>query len=257
MEFFGDYHTHSRYSDGRERIIDIVDAAVSRGLDEVAITDHGPRVLGSGVRNIDSYRHILEQVNALDKPRVRVLVGAEANILDEDGTLDIPAGLYQNLDVLICGLHPFTLPNDVANGLKLFGANYLRFLGKNIGRKAVENNTRAVIAALEKNPVDILAHPGLYFEVDIEEVARACIEYNVLFEINCGHHYPNANKLHIANRIGVNFIVNSDAHFYDSVGVLHYGSDLLKTLGVDKERVFNCKNGGGRRWIGKRKSLKH
>ena len=36
-----DYHMHSKYSfDGKHEIRDICDAAVKRGLSEIAITDH-------------------------------------------------------------------------------------------------------------------------------------------------------------------------------------------------------------------------
>lgn len=257
LDFFGDYHNHSRYSDGKERIIDIVDAAASRGLCEVAITDHGPNVIGSGVRSIESYRRVLDQVGSLDDPPVRVLVGAEANILDLDGTLDIPVDLYMDLDVLICGLHPFTMPRTLTNGLKLFGPNYMRFVSGQMRRKAREINTRAVVAALENNPIDILAHPGLFFEVDIEEVARACVRNDVLFEINCGHHFPDVSRLLAANQAGVDFIVNSDSHFYDTVGVLDYGAEVLERIGVEPERIFNCRTGGGGRWKGKRINSKH
>lgn len=257
MDFFGDYHNHSRYSDGKERIIDIADAAANQGLCEVAITDHGPNVLGSGVRSIDTYRRIQDYVASLNDPPVRILVGAEANILDLDGTLDIPADLYMNLDVLICGLHPFTMPQSLVKGVKLFGPNYMRFFSGPLRKEALETNTRAVIAALENHPIDILAHPGLFFEVDIDEVARACVRNDVLFEVNCGHHFPDVSRLIAASRAGVDFIVNSDSHFYDTVGVLDYGAEVLELIGVEPERVFNCRTGGGRRWKGKRINLKH
>ena len=50
INFYGDYHTHSRYSDGRQSVDAIVEAAVSRGLLEVAITDHGPLAAVIGVK---------------------------------------------------------------------------------------------------------------------------------------------------------------------------------------------------------------
>ena len=41
MNFYGDYHTHTFYSDGRNGVSDVADGALSKGLKEVAITDHG------------------------------------------------------------------------------------------------------------------------------------------------------------------------------------------------------------------------
>lgn len=253
MEFFGDYHVHSRNSDGEAGLEEIVKAAGDRGLSEVAITDHGPHVIVSGVDSLQSYQDLLKNINKLDDPPVRVLAGAEANIIDLDGTLDIPAQTYRDLDVLICGLHPYSIPSSLEDGYRLFGRNHLRHLGKRMREKAINANTKAVTAALANNPVDILAHPGLFFEIDVSEVARACIKHEVWFEINCGHHFPEEEQVKTAYQAGADFIVNSDAHSGLSVGLLDYGSHLLKKLGVPAERVFNCRGEGERQWKGKRK----
>jgi putative hydrolase len=50
MRFYGDYHTHSRYSDGRQSVRDIAAAASKKGIREVAVTDHGPHVAVIGVK---------------------------------------------------------------------------------------------------------------------------------------------------------------------------------------------------------------
>lgn len=253
MEFYGDYHTHSRYSDGREQVERIAEAARRRGLSEVAVTDHGPQLLVLGVDGLHSYERLLQEVKSLNIPGVRVLAGAEANIIDLEGRLDIPHRLCEELDVLICGLHPYTIPGNIQDGYRLFGSNHLRHLGPGWRRKAVNANTEATIAALENNPVDILAHPGLFFEVDIFEVARACVRKDVLFEINCGHRHPPPEDVEIAFKAGVQFIINSDAHFYDTVGELDYGSYLMQKLGIPAERIANFRFGGDERWKGKRK----
>lgn len=257
MKYYGDYHTHSRYSDGKESVERIADAARQRGLSEVAITDHGPNVIVSGVKNLDSYRRVLEEIHGLEIPGIRVLAGAEANIIDLEGKLDVPPAVCEQLDVLICGLHPYSVPANIRDGYRLFGRNHLRHLSRGRRQKAVNANTRAVVAALENNPVDILSHPGLFFEVDVEEVARACVRENVLFEINCGHHHPELEDVEIAFRAGVKFIISSDAHFYDTVGELEYGTRLVEKLGIPAERIANCRVGGDEGWTGKRKQSKH
>ena len=40
MKFIGDYHLHTRVSDGRSDISDYVKAAKEKGLDEIVISDH-------------------------------------------------------------------------------------------------------------------------------------------------------------------------------------------------------------------------
>lgn len=242
IEFYGDYHTHSRHSDGRQTVEELVAAARKKGLKEVAITDHGPLAAVIGVKNAGVYldlRKTITELNAeADNPRI--YLGAEANIRDRDGTLDIPQEVIAELDILIAGLHPYTLPTSVDEGIGLFAQNSLRHLGKSQRQKAINANTEAIVEVLYKNPeVDILSHPGLFFNVDIEEVARACVENEVLFEINCGHGQPGISDIIKADKVGVQFIINSDAHFQNTVGDLHYGLMAVEKLGIDKERVVN------------------
>ena len=78
MKYYGDYHTHSRYSDGREQVESIAEAARWRGLSEVAVTDHGPRLLVLGVDGLSRYERSSRRL-CLNIPEVRVLAGAEAS----------------------------------------------------------------------------------------------------------------------------------------------------------------------------------
>jgi len=247
MQFIGDYHTHSRFSDGRQSVEDIIRAARQRGLQEIAITDHGPLVAVIGVDQAHDYLRIKEMLAASpDYKDIRVLVGAEANIRDMHGTLDISPDLAGQLDLLIAGLHPYTLPTSLEDGLGIFVQNSLRHLSRRQRDKAIEHNTMAVVATIQGHPeVDIISHPGLFFALDVYEVARACAENDVLFEINCGHEFPDLSAIMEAERAGANFIINSDAHFFDSVGQFAYGEYVVARLGIDRDRVVNYRDRGG------------
>ncbi len=248
MKFYGDYHTHSRHSDGRQSVEDIVNAAVDRGLQEVAITDHGPLAAVIGVKNADDYLKIKQEIVDLQSQQadITILLGAEANIRDLEGTLDIDKEYIEELDILIAGLHPYTLPKTIKDGWNIMVQNSMRHLGRSFRDKAVNANTKAVVEVICQHPeLDILAHPGLFFKVDIGEVSRACIKNNVLFEINCGHKYPSISDIIEANRVGVDFIINSDSHFQATVGKLDYGSWIVDELGIDEERIANNRSGGG------------
>ncbi|NLW92128.1 MAG: PHP domain-containing protein [Syntrophomonadaceae bacterium] len=254
MQFFGDYHTHSRFSDGRQSVGDIINAARARGLKEIAITDHGPLVAVIGVRDVSDYLKIkAELATHPESEGIRLLIGAEANIRDMHGTLDIPREIIEKLDLLIAGLHPYTLPTSLEDGMGVFVQNSLRHLGRYQRDKAIEHNTLAVLAAIDQNPdLDIISHPGLFFALDIYEVGRACARNDVLFEINCGHNFPDLSAIMEADRAGASFIINSDAHFEDSVGSLAYGEYVIETLGIDKDRVANYPGRGGYDTWGKR-----
>ena len=255
MKFFGDYHIHSNYSDGRQNFLQIINAAGKKGLREVAITDHGPLAAAIGVKNAGIYRRLSEDIgkNESTSRDVAVFVGAEANIRGLDGRLDIDPERVKELDVLIAGLHPYTLPASIEDGIELFARNSLRHFGSGQRQKAINNNTKACIEAIHRNPeIDILSHPGLFFKVDIEEVARSCARNEVLFEINCGHEHPGFSDIMKANRCGVKFIVNSDAHNPEKVGELEYGKRAVEKLAIDPERVVNLSSQGGLKKWGKR-----
>lgn len=249
MKFYGDYHTHSRYSDGRQSINEIALAAEQRGLKEVAVTDHGPHAAVIGVKNEQIYLQIKDEVKAINESgqyAVDMFVGAEANIRDLEGSLDISYNIIKELDFLIAGLHPYTLPTSIEDGIKIWLQNSLRHYGKGQKQKAQNANTKACCEALHRNPeIEILSHPGLFFEVEMEEIARACIKNDVLFEINCGHEHPDLSDIIKAERIGVDFIINSDAHFSKTVGELSYGEYIVNRLGIESARVKNGWDGGG------------
>lgn len=254
MQFVGDYHTHSRFSDGRQSVEDIIRSARARGLKEIAVTDHGPLVAVIGVEKASDYLKTKAEIAAQPEYEdIRVLVGAEANIRDMQGTLDIPGEITEELDLLIAGLHPYTLPTSLEDGMGIFVQNSLRHLGRRQRDKAIEHNTIAVLEAIDKNPeLDIISHPGLFFALDVYEVGRACARNDVLFEINCGHEFPDLSAIMEAERAGANFIINSDAHFRSSVGALAYGEYVIETLGIDKDRVVNYPDRGGYDTWGKR-----
>lgn len=248
MKFYGDYHTHSRYSDGRQSLEEIALAAEKRGLKEVAVTDHGPYAAVIGVKNERSYLQIKDEVKAINESgqfAVEMFVGAEANIRDLEGSLDISYNIIKELDFLIAGLHPYTLPTSIDDGIKIWLQNSLRHLGKGQQEKAKNANTKASCEALHRNPeIGILSHPGLFFKIDMEETARACIKNDVLFEINCGHEHPDISDIIKAERIGVDFVIDSDAHFPETVGELSYGQHIINRLGIDPARVVNLWDGG-------------
>ena len=106
---FADLHTHTRHSHGTGSVLDNVRAAQRQGLEVVAITDHGPASLfGVGVAGPAAFDAIRQEVIEARKayPGVKVLWGAEANVVSEDGELDIPPGLQERLDIVLAGLHP-------------------------------------------------------------------------------------------------------------------------------------------------------
>jgi len=243
LEFFADYHMHSRFSDGRAPVSEMVQAARDRGLTQMAITDHGPRNLGIGVKDTGVYLQIRKEVRNLNEEYadIAMFVGAEANVTSLAGAIDLPGKVYKQLDLLIIGLHPYVLTETLADGFSLIVNNRLAKLAAPIADRARNDNTKALVAAMDKHRPDIISHPGLGMPVDTREVARACARWNVAFEINCGHRFPGLAEVMAASREGTDFVVDSDAHYPASVGDLAYGSKILEQTGIGPERVWNAR----------------
>lgn len=241
MEFFGDYHMHSIYSDGRGTLEEMVLAADHNCLKEVGIADHGPRSLGTGVKSEQTFRIIKDKLRGLQHayPGLRVLAGAEANIISRNGDLDISREVIRDLDYLIAGLHPYILPRYAGDGgwvLANLTANRITAF-----RRWVRNtNTKALVEAVHAYKIMAVSHPGLKMDIDVAEAARACTARDTAWEINTGHQFPSFREVLEAARCGVNFIVNSDAHYPETVGCFDYGSWVLEKAGVLPERIINA-----------------
>lgn len=243
VEFFADWHTHTWYSDGRGTIEENILAAIDRGLEEVGITDHGPGNIRVGVRNADTYKQIQEEVKSFnDRFReINVKAGAEADIVDVDGTIDIPSKVAQDLDLLIVGLHPYIWPATLRAAWSVVGLNQLAQLSRSVREKVRVINTKALEEALFRYDVDFISHPDLKMPVDIPELAAACAGQGTAIEINTGHQYDKEELVRIAAKKGVDFVVSSDAHFPATVGELADGGVLLEKFKVPVERIINAR----------------
>ncbi len=243
MHVFADYHIHSSYSDGRASIKEIAEAARKKGLEEIAITDHGPRNLGARISRLEYLLTIKKEIEKLNRSccGIRILAGVEANVIGGNGEIDVPAGIYRNLDLLLVGLHPYVLPDSFSAFWNIVLKNQLYRCWKGLYNRVVVYNTRALTKCLEKHPVDIVTHPGLKMPVDVALLARACARAGTAYEVNVGHLFQEAEELRKAAGEGACFVINSDAHYKESVGELREGALLLEIAGVPVERIRNAR----------------
>lgn len=242
MQFTGDYHMHSIYSDGKATVEEMVEAAYHCKLSEVGISDHGPRNIGTGVKHSRVFLKVKEELEELAPrfPGLKMYASAEADIVGPAGELDISREVIRKLDYLIVGLHPYVLPHGI-RGAELILGNQVKNFFPSLKKRMVNKNTKALVEAIHKHDVWAISHPGLKMEIDIGEVARACINRDTAWEINAGHKHPSYKDVLAAARCGVEFVVNSDAHFPESVGCLDYGAWVLAKCQVPVERVRNAR----------------
>jgi len=233
-----DHHTHTTFSHGKGSIEDNVIVACGKGLESIAITDHGPGHLTYGVKrgDIPVMRRVIEELKP-KYPEIEILLGVEANIVSTRDTnyLDLTEEDKSYLDFVIAGYHygirhGYTVQNYVwQHGLKAGGKSLLA------------KNTDMMVASIYENDLYILTHPGDKGPFDIDEVAKACEAKGVLMEINTKHPHLNVEEIRTAAKYDVKFVLSSDAHVPENVGNVEGPLARLAESGLDPERVVNIR----------------
>lgn len=248
MKLFADYHTHTTYSHGEGTVRENIAAAQARGLEQLAISDHGPANPFLGIRGsrvlLDIKKEVAYYNGRYDD--IRVLTGVEANIVGSDGKLDIPDEVLRQMDIVLAGLHRFTWFTDWQAGKTMYlenplGKMPLGILRRHMAAKARINNTKAVVEAVYHNAIDIITHPGLHMAIDTFELARACAKRGTALEINASHGASLAEFARAAASQGVSFAINSDAHYPRDVGRLDRGLAVAEKLGLTADRIINAR----------------
>jgi len=222
MKFVLDTHIHTISSGHAYSTMDeYIRQAKEIGLELIGFTDHGPEMPGaSHIFHIGNQRVIPSMIHG-----VEILKGIEANIIDFDGNLDIPARYFKGLDIVIASLHDVV----IKPGTK-------------------EENTRAIIGAMKSGYVDVIGHSGNpAFPIDKEKVVAAAKEYNVLIEINnssfggsrAGSSENCTEIAEVAKRLGVKVIAGSDAHIIYDLGNFEKVDALFEAIDMPEELVMN------------------
>ena len=161
MEFRLDSHTHTLASGHAYcTLLEMVRAAADRGLELICITDHAPGM------ELTTHKDYFLNFRVIDREiyGVRVMMGAELNVMDFDGTVDLSPKLLNNLDMAIASQHIWCMPQG----------------------GGPEENTAAMVRAMDNCPkICILGHPddGRY-PLDYPALVRAAGERGVLLEVN-------------------------------------------------------------------------
>ncbi|MDR7665322.1 histidinol phosphate phosphatase domain-containing protein [Methanosarcina sp. Z-7115] len=173
-----DLHTHTIFSDGELLPSELVRRAVIHGYEAIALTDHA---------DYTNLEHVLEAAKKAkyleDEWDIRVLPGVELTHVPPRKIAPL-AKKAKDLGAKIVVVHGETISEPVAPG------------------------TNAASVSCEY--VDILAHPGLISEEDVQTAA----ENNVFLEITArnGHNRTNGHVSRLALEIGATLVVNTDTH---------------------------------------------
>lgn len=224
MKYVLDTHSHTIASGhAYSTLKEMVEAAADSGLELLAITEHGPAMPGSCT---EVYFQNLKVVRR-NKMGVQLLLGAELNILDYEGNVDLHDYTWKGLDIVIASMHvPCVKPGNV------------------------EENTRAFLGAMKNPYVNIIGHPDdARYPVDYERLVKASKEHHVLLELNNSSLNPmgfrqntrgnDITMLKLCEKYEVPIIIGSDAHVADDVGNFSYAAALIEELNFPEKLIIN------------------
>ena len=235
-----DYHTHTIYSHGPVRphgkgtIEENVQVAVKKGLDAIAISEHGPGHLTYGVKR-EKLSEMREEIERLKKIYpVKIYLSVEANIVNRDNYLDVLPAEFGMFDFVNAGYH-----YGVKDGYCMKNYAYTHGIGKYRHDDLVEKNTEMIVAAVESNDIRILTHPGDKAPVDMDRIAKACEKTGTWMEISTHHAHLTPAEIEICSKYDVKFVISSDAHVPMRVGTFKQGIVKAKLAGLDLARIVN------------------
>ena len=223
--FTFDLHTHTIASGhaSTATITDLAKAARKVGLQAIGISDHGPATVGGAT---ESYFR-----NLAYAPKkvlgITILHGAEVNILDQQGSLDLADTILEKLDFVIASMHrPVKKPGTLAE------------------------NTQAYINAMKNPHVNIIGHPDdAHYPVDYLALVKAAVEHNVLLEVNNGSLEANGYRgdaktndlliLNLCKHFYHPVILSSDSHGTEHVGDFTEALELVELADMPRELVLN------------------
>lgn len=193
---------------------------------------------GTNINNI--YKLNQDKDSLQDKYKVNVLSSVEANIISSEGDIDISLDEIKHLDILICGFHTFVKAKTFKDAFSMFLCNFMSKLFKVRTKKNIEKNTKAYIAMLQKYPVDIISHlnSGIA-KVDAVKVAKEAVKHNTYIELNCKRINLTQDEINEMVKIGVMFIVDSDAHSVDRIADFALARKVIKEYNIPSENIAN------------------
>jgi putative hydrolase len=224
MKLFADLHVHTVASGhAYSTLEEYIRQAKKIGLKAFAMTDHGPAMPGGPhYYHFANMRMIPHEIDG-----VRILRGAETNIVNENGQLDLKDEeiKWGELDFVIAAMHPRVGYEDQGEA----------------------KNTAVVIKAFNNPFVKVLAHPGNpKYPINVKETVAAAKAAGVFLEINNssefsrpGSHDRCVEFAREVKRQEWMVSVGTDSHISGMLGVFTDALAIIKGAGLTEDNVVN------------------
>ncbi len=223
MKFIADTHAHTLASGhAYSTIREMAAAAKKRGLQALALTEHAPEMPGTcGLfyfQNMD--------VVPRETEGIRLLMGAEVNILDPDGNIDLPEKTCRELDIVVASLHTPCYEKT----------------------HTPEENIRAYVEAMKKPYINVIGHPDDgRFPFDYEILVKTAKETRTLLEVNNSSMRPASSRvgtreniltmLDLCKQYDVPVTTGSDAHVDADAGNFRNIREVFEYCNFPEELV--------------------
>lgn len=224
----GNVHMHTVWSDGRDTLEAMVRAAQALGFTYCTVTEHSQTSNYAGGLTLDRLKAQWDEIAAVQEkfPGVTLLRGIESDIL-EDGALDYPDAVLEQLDVVIGSIHQRYSQDE-------------------------EAMTRRVLNAFDNPHLDIWGHPSgrLLLKRDpapmrMEEILDKAAKKGIVIEVNgCPERLDLASE-HVRGALkrGIKLVVSTDAHSVGELGRhLPYAIAAARRGWARRSDVLNAKD---------------
>ena len=219
-----DLHVHTTRSDGRDSLDAMIEAAIARGYEYVAITEHSKALAMANGFDAARVRKSVKEIEAARErhPKIHVFHGLEVDIL-ADGALDLDDDTLALLDWVIVSIHS-------------------RF------EQPPEEATRRVLRAIENPYVHAMGHPSGRLigsrepvPFDMERLATTAAARGVALEINASPERLDLSDVNarLARERGCRFVIDTDAHSIAGLDQLRYGVFQARRAGLEASDVLN------------------
>jgi DNA polymerase (family 10) len=223
----GVLHCHTHYSDGKQSVREMADAARARGWSYIGITDHSTAAAFAGGMRRDKVLAQHEEIDELNATYTdfRILKGIEADIL-ADGALDPCDGTLDDFDFVVGSVHSRFAMDGAAMTDRILTAladPRLTILGHPTGRKL-----------LARDP----------YALDLGAVLERAAELGISVELNSDPRRLDLDWRHLmtARKLGLSVEIGPDAHSAPALDNVNVGVAIARKAWLAAHDVLNTRS---------------
>jgi DNA polymerase (family X) len=217
----GIIHSHSKWSDGSNSLLEMATAAQKIGYQYLVISDHSKTASYAQGLQVEQVLAQHQQINEINKTLFpfKIFKSIESDILG-NGSLDYEGDILQQFDLVIASIHSnLAMQQDKAMQRLLAAIEnpYTTILGHLTGRLLLSRNG---------------------YPIDIDKIIDACAANNVAIELNAHPRRLDIDWTFINKALDKNVLIsiNPDAHSIEGFSDCKYGVLAAQKTMLSKQK---------------------